>query len=214
MKKEEYLILEKAVRFNRFLKEICLEDKIPHEDIVKSATKLFAEGDILAEVMGENKAEPPYEDYEWHQNIVLSSEEVIANLNGELTACYYLTPQGGAKWEVVANPNWDIFFGGRIGGLEGYRESSNRELLEKIHSLAEHILPEIPVPGSEKWEILEPWQATYWKTLPKGWRVTCQYVSSNWHIDSKTPPEWIRADEEANDWYFQISHWYTDPQFD
>ena len=92
-----------------------------------------------------------------------------------MTAWYYLTPQGGARWEAVANPNWDIFFGGRIGydPDEAYLESKNRDLLKRKLGLSEFLSSVVHIPGSEKWEILKPWQATYWKNLPMGWHHKC-----------------------------------------
>lgn len=218
MKKEEYLILKKAITYYRTLREVSLEDKVQSEEVAKAATKLFTEGDILAEVMGENKAEPPYEDYEWYQDIILSPEDVIANLNGDLTAYYYLTPQGGAKWEAVSNPNWNLFylekiyFNPDVANLEGI----NKSILEKWLNFSDFLSSVMPVSGSEEWEVIEPWKATYWKILQKAWRVTYKHISHEDFYQGRirANEDWVKADQEAGIWYSQISHWYTDPQFD
>jgi hypothetical protein len=36
-----------------------------------------------------------------------------------------------------------------------------------------------PLPGSEKWETLEPWNATYWKTLAVGYRFSFRFASQH-----------------------------------
>jgi hypothetical protein len=54
-------------------------------------------------------------------------------------------------------------------------------------------------PGNELWKTLIPWQATYWKTLPRGYRVRVPW-----------PRE---SPDKAPDWaaYNEWIHWYTNP---
>ncbi|MEH2437987.1 MAG: hypothetical protein V7K25_27815 [Nostoc sp.] len=70
----------------------------------------------------------------------------------------------------------------------------------------------VHISGTEVWDMLEPWQATYWKILPRGYIVRYQSRQSDWHIDSDTSPEWIEANDQANEWEFM--KWYTDPELE
>jgi hypothetical protein len=110
------------------------------------------------------------------------------------TTFYGLTPAGGATWESMARPDWSRFHDGFEGGLEHLRvvEAATTELalrhFERGWSLP--LLPEAP-----KLETLTPWQATYWKQLPRGVRLTGR-------IDLEATP--LRAE-------FDTSTWYTAP---
>ena len=90
--------------------------------------------------------------------------------------CYRLTATGGDAWEAFAAPRWDRYlrtrlnFSAKSGYVEGADESRVEEYVSKVHLFGWNIVKESIVR-----EKLEPYQATYWKTLPYGFRVEYQY---------------------------------------
>lgn len=115
-----------------------------------------------------------------------------------------LTSKGGRVWEAFAAPRWDDF----ISELEGFDESlgqyvtelicTNRGLLERYLKSGYPSLSQID-PSQVWWDILEPWEVTYWKILPKAHRV--RFVDPDAGIEEPPlpprfifPPRWYRWD--------------------
>jgi hypothetical protein len=89
---------------------------------------------------------------------------------------YGLTAEGGRQWESFALPNWDHFLSVEFscpeqGAIsEGQYVCANKERLERYFLLAKKALVAFDE-NSARWDVLHPWQATYWKMLPLGYRV-------------------------------------------
>ncbi|MDM9384717.1 hypothetical protein QUB80_29085 [Chlorogloeopsis sp. ULAP01] len=237
MNKVEYLILKSALEFPEALINVAKDYNISRTEVVISANNLFQNGNILAEmrnvedkILGDLIAEQVKSEkhlstlltpiFEVEKLIVLTPSQIEANLDGELGALYYLTSQGGARWESVAHPDWDRYCVVNIGFNESgeIAESQvicpSKQFVEKFLSINCYVSAVVHVPGTEVWDVLEPWQATYWKNLPKGYRVRFQGSHNEWSIDSDTSPEWIEANDQANEWYWEFRQWYKDPAFD
>ncbi|RCJ20518.1 hypothetical protein A6770_31375 [Nostoc minutum NIES-26] len=151
--------------------------------------------------------------------VVLTPSQIEANLSGELGALYYLTPKGASRWESLTNPDWNRYvsiFYTFTKSEEGSVEviCLNQEFIEKYLNIECYVAPVVRVKGTEIWDVLEPWSATYWKTLPKGYRLRVQSVHNNWSMSSDAPTEWIEANDEANELYNELTKWYTEPKFD
>lgn len=104
--------------------------------------------------------------------------------------CYGLTPKGGARWEQLAQVRWDRYVDDHYleerGGTNGWELiSTNESLLREFVAVFFPAMHVDFIPGSEQWDSLEPWEATYWKTLPKGYRVRCQVAEK--------PTDWSDA---------------------
>ena len=115
-----------------------------------------------------------------------------------------LTSEGALVWEAFAAPEWDKFV------YEGYifDEPTGRVIVELIcacrRRLQSHLgssYPSLsPIDRSRVWwSIVEPWQATYWKTLPKAHSV--RFVGSDDRKEEPpllprfvVPPRWYRWD--------------------
>jgi hypothetical protein len=93
-----------------------------------------------------------------------------------------LTSEGARVWEAFAAPEWDDFV------HEGYEfdDSTGRVLVELICASRRQLqwylgssYPSLsPIDECRVWwSIIEPWQATYWKTLPKAHSV--RFVGSD-----------------------------------
>ncbi|MEH1938892.1 MAG: hypothetical protein V7L01_01565 [Nostoc sp.] len=151
---------------------------------------------------------------------ILTLTQIEASLSRESGILYYLTPKGGFHWETITHPDWSHFASIIFSNTESEEIDleevicPSKQFIEKYLSIDCYVSPVIHVPGTEVWDVLSPWQATYWKTLPRGYRVRFQCVHNNWYIDSDTTPEWIEANDQANEWYWEFRQWYTNPEFE
>jgi hypothetical protein len=88
---------------------------------------------------------------------------------------YGLTESGGAAWEAEARPLWDRFIGSWVSGDWQVKEPREEETLaasrERILGFAAFANDWEPVADTQCWDDVIPWQATYWKTLPRGVRL-------------------------------------------
>jgi hypothetical protein len=89
-----------------------------------------------------------------------------------------LTPPGGAEWELLANPKWTKFHSVTVSGGESRKNAhsvaiearSKRRIMEAMAALPDLGITKIGTKTT--WRSLSPWQATYWKQIPTGWRAT------------------------------------------
>jgi len=135
--------------------------------LVQTMQKLFTEGLIVAARGNRN------------EKLVFSFEHIEAALNETRNGkehYYRLTSKGGRYWEAFARPDWDLYIccwfkpSGCDDVWAGEIICANRKHLEGyFKSLNYH---EYNVdPDSIRWDLLEPWEATYWKRLPLGHRI-------------------------------------------
>ncbi len=124
------------------------------------------------------------------EHLSLNAAQIEAALDKrsrDSRANYGLTPKGGAQWEAFAAPCWEGFVGDscdwpveKIPGLEKVDlVCQDRGTVERYFESMQHYYFDI-VQGSVQWDILKPWQATYWKELPSGHRL---------RFDGKRKPE-------------------------
>jgi hypothetical protein len=123
-------------------------------------------------------------------------------------AFYGVTILGGTKWETLSHPQWDRFYdeGYGIDPYEGEITAPDRGLVEQVLALAPYasFITAI-VPESIRWSVLQPWEATYWKQLPIGYRVDFTYLprSEDEELAHPAAPDWVHAR------YQHIRRWYT-----
>lgn len=116
---------------------------------------------------------------------------------------YGLTPAGGQQWEQVTNPDWMSFVQTLYGvnPEEGSIASATRQVVEQWFDNQIFEGYEV-LPDSIQWENMHPWQATYWKQLPEGYRVTFLY-----HYHALSAEQDSQKDERLQ----KEVHWYTPP---
>jgi hypothetical protein len=91
------------------------------------------------------------------------------------TAWYGLTLKGGEFWEQASAFDWDTY------SEEGYGDPDDYtgEITTSSKAYTQDILLNLPniniLPEIVTWSVVSPWQATYWKELPLGHRVTFSY---------------------------------------
>lgn len=134
--------------------------------------RLWSEGLIeCAEGEGEPAIAPDYrlarEQFEF-DNAVSDRPE-----GNPLT--YRLSPQGGDVWAQYADVDWSKFFSSWCGSEAGEwtLNAAAREAIDMAVQIRE--VSPLPISGTECWEILQPWHATYWKVLPRGIRLRYRY---------------------------------------
>ncbi|WP_254614892.1 MULTISPECIES: hypothetical protein [unclassified Myxococcus] len=118
---------------------------------------------------------------------------------------YELTPSGGALWETQARPDWSRYVNaGEEPSANDAPESWVIEAVSLDIAEAEFRFHEElgdgnrPVPESKRGEALTPWNVTYWKTLPRGYRLHYTSVPQ--------PPDPVRtaASRRREPWYTPV----------
>ena len=154
----------------------------------------FIEGDLIAMV---GKDEGPDELF------VPTVEEVraaFARTAGRYIH-YGLTAQGGARWEHASAPRWDRFVDTLRDLEEGEITATTRELAGRYLASQAYNGIEI-VAGSEQWQELIPWPATYWKSLEIGHKVRFRYQEPT-REEREPEPAWVE------DLLAEVYGWYT-----
>jgi hypothetical protein len=101
---------------------------------------------------------------------------------------YGLTALGGTAWEAFAWPRWERFVDEELYYPEhepsGWAAmmGADREFLEGRFRwiCAAECHPycwQRPLAETARWQTLQPWQATYWKELPVGYRLEHQFAN-------------------------------------
>lgn len=214
--KIEYLILCSVLEFPANLMNVGLDWGIPSSLVAIAAHRLFENGDILATVTTGDisfpyNREESVEKTDKIAGVVLTMSEIEANLMGKFEAKYYLTPQGGANWETIAHPDWQQYlkWSSVPGSTESTIISQDREAIEQLLQLAGYLEGKAPIPKTVIWELLEPWEATYWKILPHASKVC--YQSQAVDNSNCASPEFSEQSEKAYKWYGEIREWYRKP---
>ena len=215
IQKAEYLILTQVVTSNNSFRATAYYGHLSDAEVVDAADSLFQNGYILTKVFYEESGN------EGESGVILTKTGVQDCLNGQLQSSYYLTSEGGAYWESIAHPNWDKFL--KLDSLENPREGkvigAKREIIEELLALNLLIGLYIQIPGTEVWKVMEPWEATYWKTLPKGYEVVYQtqqnqLVLDLLHKEESVPAEFVKRHQEGTQLYHNMRKWYSEPEFD
>jgi HEAT repeat protein len=145
------------------------------DELVDILSDLFRCGDLIAHLGGTSRLHGG--DPNVRPGMILhkadrsrplcpSRDEIDGALCGALNLHYGLTPQGGARWEAMAQFDWNYHLGKWFGdGFEG----PSREMIEVYLAY-----DDVAVAGSEQWSTVRPWKATYWKSIPEGVRVRYQ----------------------------------------
>ena len=208
MNKNEYWLLDSAVEAWYPLVWLVSDDVegsfnkrhhgLERDELVSVLAELFGRGDLSAQRV---------EKFIEKEIFTPARAEIEAALDGRLDCLYGLSSQGGARWEEVSRPQWERYItaGVYADPNEGEVIGSDRQLVEKYDSLSYYVSHISVVTGSKHWDVLEPWQATYWKELPLGHRLRFKYERE----ESKTDPASLEKFKEAWEEFKEIQKWYT-----
>jgi len=158
-------------------------------ELVSVLNHLFRRGDLLAK---QNESE-----------FVPAQADIEEAFDGRLDCLYGLTSQGGARWEEVSRPQWDRYISAAVytEPNEGEIIGSDRRLIEEYDSLSHYVWALSVVADSRRWDVLQPWEATYWKTLPLGHRVRFRFDWVKRSPESKTDPAIWERIKRLQNWY-------------
>lgn len=144
------------------------------------------------------------------RNLIISRSVIEAALNEEIELMYGLTAQGGATWEAKLHPNWQKYRNEDVSCESSdiaEITAGSKEMINEYMSLVfpSYLYPLVPIPESITNEQLSPWQATYWKSLPVGYRIRFNY-------------QVIQTELAPSDTFLQryglITQWYDKDFFD
>jgi len=207
MDRDTYWLLEAAATDPVPLELLTLEHKVTlvwnkpwhgmdEERLLHALHTSFIEGDLVAMV---GKTEGPDDIF------VPTMEEVRAAL-ARTAGCYMyygLTAQGGARWEQASAPRWDWFVDASWDLEEGEITATTRELAGRYLARKAYDGIEV-VAGSEQWQELTPWPATYWKSLETGHKVSYRYQEQTREEREPTPAWVVDLLAETDNWYTNI----------
>ena len=115
-----------------------------------------------------------------------------------------LTSKGARVWEAFAAPRWDDYICESYINDESLGQAvtelicTNRGRLQRYLKSAYPSLSQID-PYQVWWDILKPWEVTYWKILPKAHRVRFVDPDDGMEVPPPPPryilrPRWYRWD--------------------
>lgn len=112
---------------------------------------------------------------------------------------YGLTTTGGAAWEAVARPDWTRYLWASYAvdphdAVVICADAARARWLALGTNLAQR-----PIAETVRHDLVEPWSATYWKTLPRGHRVRFRYEEVE--LGESAAREALRVLRDARDWY-------------
>jgi hypothetical protein len=148
---------------------------LPPRELTEHFFRLWSEGLIECAEGEDEPAIAP--DYELARK-QFELENPSSDRPEGVSLTYRLTSQGGDVWANYAGVDWNRFFSSWAGSEfnEWTLNASVREPIVIALKLRE--VSPLPIPGTERGQILQPWQATYWKVLPTGNRLRNRY--ENW----------------------------------
>ncbi|NJP06976.1 MAG: hypothetical protein HC837_15830 [Chloroflexaceae bacterium] len=137
-----------------------------------------------------------------------SRSTIEAALQGETEVNYGLTGKGGAAWEAKLHPNWQKYKDEDVSSEPGNIAritAGSIEVINEYMSLVfpSYLYPFVPIPETLMMEQISPWQATYWKSLPLGYRIQFNY---------QTAEADVVPSDNFLERYHTITQWY-DEQF-
>src|SRR5687768_13425094 len=148
---------------------------LKRDEIIQTLNNLFSMG--LIEALNDDN----------DNGFILNIEQIESALNEKqvkITKRTYfgLTAKGGKYWESFAVPDWNLFLENNSTTLENNENllgeilCADKKMVEDVLGGKQNYLNIKVIPESIIWDELRPWQATYWKQLPVGYRVRYEFL--------------------------------------
>lgn len=169
--------------------------ELPYERLVTVLHHLFQRGDIIAQRMNRFPTPPG-------SCFVPTLAEIEESIEGTDFLHYGLTAQGGTRWEQLVQPPWAHYICDSYYPTESAGDVSGGDQHHVAAFFA--VVPYLREVISESviWEVVTPWQATYWKTLPVSYRVRYHCVPQDEDAPHREIPDWVWQRVTA------LRHWY------
>lgn len=167
---------------------------------------LFSRGDLFARLPGDRPS----------AHFMPTESEIQAGLAGTTEIYLGLTQQDGERREKFSCPNWDLYLVEQILGDEGENDAINIEVLCTDHSL---IGERLSLCESQTLnltcDVVSPWDATYWKTLPTAHRARFQHSRFACRESALSTGERIcayyRREQAKREMQDRLSQWRAHP---
>lgn len=151
------------------------------------------------------KTEMPLEST--YENIIHGLDEK-SDLWKTPKTIYGLTKLGGQVWELFAKPDWNRFMdewdidcaeeGKQKCVIVGSNERLIKNYFSSLNSDSIAVNKE-----TVQWSVLEPFKATYWKTLPKGFKIEFEYTEIDDNEQNMIDYGWVsRFRMPFPNWYY------------
>jgi|GEM_PF-2289070 len=120
---------------------------------------------------------------------------------------YALTKYGGEKWESYSNPNWakyiDYFVNHQDDVIEFIANCSDLSRLDEFILKFSHLVIHdlMMMENTNEMQPLVPFEVTYWKTLPQGFRYSCRLQPRNDSVMKNINVYSMKECEEFLVWY-------------
>lgn len=168
-------------------------------EVLEALYRLFQEGHIIAQ--WRSREAPTFIPTRTQITRALAAKDIF----DEELFDYGLTPQGGQQWEETAHPDWSRY----LLAWTTVNKSSPEVTGEIVCVDYARAKQYFDAQGSQilwsEWDVVKPWQATYWKELRLGHRVRYIYdypTDSTMSLLKSSSPEEIDPD-----WWT----WFIDP---
>ena len=129
------------------------------------------------------------------------AENIHAALKNTVELSYALTADGGRQWEALSQPDWRRYVVKYEMDTTRLVSGSQQHLQTYLDLYPYGNSGEILVANSISWQSIQPWRATYWKTLPVSYSVTFQTMTTK----DRPCPDWAKAQWQ------DLQEWYTNP---
>lgn len=201
-------VLASAERFGR-----QSNFRIPEVDgptLADAVERLLSSGLLMAEYHGQR--------IPWENRARIESWIAAEPFTSD-TVHFGLTPEGGALWERACEADWSRYLNGLgscstidVVGEEStswmHYEGATWSRVTEYARLYE--IDSWHTRLRAKTRELRPWKATYWKTLPSGFRVSTKYR----HATEESKEIWLaarRAKLGVRSLIHELTRWYRDP---
>ncbi|BCM88787.1 hypothetical protein IAD21_00629 [Abditibacteriota bacterium] len=176
--------------------------------------RMFSDGLLIA-----STSIPPLGGPDWTEvDFYPTFEQVRAGLHREIDIYYGLTAEGGKTWESLTNTQWNKCVGESFCFKTRTRQiismDVSRVRRELLHwDIMDRISHRVK---NAVWDVVIPWEATYWKTLPYGHRASFAKPSfTEEECESRpireTYRQWKQRERELRRWWKERDRWYTHP---
>jgi hypothetical protein len=148
------------------------------DELLRTLSSLFRRGELVGsqEVLGDHVPTAQQIHTALVPPVRLPNGGIFWGSGADAPLFYGLSQAGAARWERMAEPRWERYF--ELACLEDDTwelVTGSRQRLDELLNSTE------PPEGEIEQDILRPWEATYWKTLPSGYRVRFRNQSAwNW----------------------------------
>jgi hypothetical protein len=143
----------------------------------------------------------------------LTSHEIKQALLGNLKIYYFLTEKGGKTWEEYVKPDWSKYIDEYFDPDNSIVKitSANVMLINELLRIEYQFPPDNHLSScilseTVEWEMIYPWQATYWKYLPSGLQISFKVTDSEIHY-YLSDQEIAMRDIQLLEWFSKKKSW-------